>query len=211
MDTATTLITPDRIDMAGRTLDGCCVPYHELTHLVVNPNGAVIMPGAFASAATDLRTVFLFRAHDHREAIGHAVGLTEQPDGLYGSFVLRDGPVGDAALADLRAGYLPALSIGFTATRTRRGPLGVEPRSSRPSCGSVGASARAYDGPGCSPCAALGATSGQQWPFHDGPTSTSRRCPSRARALPRWQESTSLAGVNPTARRHGGRAGLAVI
>ena len=83
------------------------------------------MPGAFADATRDPSMIMLFRAHDHSQPNGRAVAFTERPDGLHGVFVIRDDTAhGEAALLDVRGGYLPAMSVGFRAVQTRRGPHG---------------------------------------------------------------------------------------
>lgn len=110
------------VDAPGRTVDLVCVPYDELSYFTQNPNGERVLPGAFAGA--DPSGVFLFRAHDHANPIGRAVALWEEPDGLHGTFQIRENHDGDLALADIVDGYLPACSIGFRPVEARPGAQG---------------------------------------------------------------------------------------
>lgn len=122
-----TLITATpKVDAPNRCFTGCCVPYDELTFLVPNPNGERVMRGAFNASlrARGDRRLFLFRGHDHREAIGHAVDFSDEPDGLHARFVVRETAEGDRALADLLDGYLPGLSVGFRPVEVVRGCQG---------------------------------------------------------------------------------------
>jgi HK97 family phage prohead protease len=113
------------VDSDGRTVDGVCVPYDEISYFTPNPAGERVMRGAFAKSVTQQAgKVFLFRGHDHNHPVGRAVSFSDQPDGLHGSFKIRASILGDEVLSDLREGYLPAMSIGFKPLQTRRGRNG---------------------------------------------------------------------------------------
>jgi HK97 family phage prohead protease len=107
----------------GRTVEGVCVPYNETSYLTQNPAGELVRPGAFAGALGK-GDVFLFRGHDHRHPIGRAVSFTDTPAGLVGTFVVREGELGDEVLRDIAEGYLPAMSVGFQPIEMHRGPGG---------------------------------------------------------------------------------------
>lgn len=106
----------------GRTLEGCCVPYGEAAR--VSDDGVttyyeVFEPGAFtrnlkAPGRIELR-------FEHGEAmldiVGRASDLSEESSGLYGSFRVFDGMVGDHALRLVEEGVLPGLSVGFMPKR----------------------------------------------------------------------------------------------
>lgn len=112
-------------DLEARTLHGCCVPYDEISYLVPNPNGERVKRGAFTKSIRQQDgKIFLFRSHDHSRPIGRAVTFTEETDGLHGTFQIRQNVLGDEIMDDLREGYLPAMSVGFRAIQTRRGPGG---------------------------------------------------------------------------------------
>jgi HK97 family phage prohead protease len=110
------------VDGEGRTIDGVCVPYDEISYLTPNPAGERVLRGAFAkSVQQQASKVFLFRGHDHAHPVGRAVRFEDRPDGLYGSFSVRRSVLGDEVLADVREGYLPAMSVGFKPVQARRG------------------------------------------------------------------------------------------
>jgi hypothetical protein len=56
--------------------------------------------------------------------VGRAVAFSDQPEGLVGTFQIREGQLGDECLNDLREGYLPAMSVGFKPMKVRRGANG---------------------------------------------------------------------------------------
>lgn len=114
------------VDTAGRTVDGVCVPYDEVSYLTPNPDGERVMRGAFAKSARQRGgKVFLFRGHDHGHPVGRAVDFRDEPDGLHGSFQIRASSLGDETLSDLNDGYLPGMSVGFRALQARRGKDGA--------------------------------------------------------------------------------------
>lgn len=114
------------VDTAERVLEGVVVPYDEVSYLTPDPGGERVMRGAFTkSAAQRGDKIFLFRGHDHSHPVGKAVKFTDSDDGLHGTFRIRESVLGDEALADLREGYLPGLSVGFTALQRRRAKDGV--------------------------------------------------------------------------------------
>jgi len=110
------------VDPEGRTLIGCCVPYDEVSFLTPNPRGERVLRGAFTkSTAQRADKIFLFRGHDHAHPVGRAVALSDEADGLYGTFQIRKSTLGDETLRDLEEGYLPAMSVGFRPVQVRRG------------------------------------------------------------------------------------------
>jgi hypothetical protein len=79
-------------DVDGRTVDGCVVPYDEISYLTPNPDGERVLRGAFTKSATQRGSkIFLFRGHDHAHPVGRAVTFTDEPDGLHGTFRIRVG------------------------------------------------------------------------------------------------------------------------
>lgn len=113
------------VDSDGRTIDGVCVPYDEVSFLTPNPSGEIVMRGAFAkSVRQQADKVFLFRGHDHAHPVGKAISFDDRADGLYGTFRVRSSTLGDEVLDDVREGYLPAMSVGFKPMQTRRGRNG---------------------------------------------------------------------------------------
>lgn len=108
-----------------RQITGVCVPYDEVSYLTPNPQGERVLRGAFTKSIQQAGgRIFLFRSHDHAHPVGRSVDFTDEPDGLHGTFQIRQTALGDETLDDLRDGYLPAMSVGFRALQTRRGKSG---------------------------------------------------------------------------------------
>jgi HK97 family phage prohead protease len=116
----------------GRTLEGCCVPYGEAS--LVTDDGVttyyeVFEPGAFSRNLKAAERVELRFEHGNGmlDIVGRAKELSEEGSGLYGSFRVFDGYVGDHALRLVEEGVLPGLSVGFVPKRRggeRRTPEG---------------------------------------------------------------------------------------
>lgn len=114
------------VDVDGRTLIGRCIPYDETSYLTPDPRGERVLRGAFTKSIAEKRgRVFLYRNHDRGHAIGHALDFADAADGLLGTFEIRASTMGDEALAEVRDGYLPAMSAGFRTIRERRAKDGV--------------------------------------------------------------------------------------
>lgn len=119
----------------GRTVDGCCVPYG-VPAQVRDGAGPVYWerfePGAFRRQTRAANRIGLRFEHGTGilERIGRCRDLEETPAGLFGSFDVTAGPVGDHALELVRQGVLGGFSIGFSDRfeRPRRevGPDGAE-------------------------------------------------------------------------------------
>ncbi len=106
----------------GRTLEGCCVPYGEASKVTddgVNTYYEVFEPGAFARNLKAASRIELRYEHGDNmlDIVGRALELTEEASGLYGSFRVFDGHVGDHALTLVEEGVLPGLSVGFIPKR----------------------------------------------------------------------------------------------
>jgi len=114
------------VDADERTVTGVVVPYDETSYLTPTPGGERVLRGAFTKSARQRgNQIFLFRQHAHDRPVGRAVGFVDETDGLHGTFKIRESVLGDEALADLREGYLPALSVGFRPIQTRRAQDGA--------------------------------------------------------------------------------------
>lgn len=112
----------------GRTLEGCCVPYGEAAKVTddgVTTYYEVFEPGAFTRNLKAADRVELRYEHGSGmlDIVGRAMELSEEASGLYGSFRVFDGYVGDHALQLVEEGVLPGLSVGFITKR--RGPTKV--------------------------------------------------------------------------------------
>ncbi|HEY7037184.1 MAG TPA: HK97 family phage prohead protease [Thermomicrobiales bacterium] len=117
----------------GRTLEGCCVPYGEAARVQDAGGPAyfeVFEAGAFARNLKAPNRIEL--RYEHRDGladiIGRAVELSDETSGLYGTFRVFGGMIGDQALELVDEGILPGLSIGFADLRRggwRRTPEGT--------------------------------------------------------------------------------------
>jgi uncharacterized protein len=108
-------------DPAGRVLEACIAPFEE----AVVDDGSGVFRERFNSGAfreqiegrSPLR-VWLDLGHQKTAVIGHAVGLRELGAGLYGSFAVHSGVVGDKVLEAVREG-LTGVSMTATPIRSR--------------------------------------------------------------------------------------------
>jgi hypothetical protein len=126
--TSTDLVMEIRgVDEDARTVVGRVAPYDETTYLVPDPSGERIARGAFGKSIRERETkIPLFVGHDHKgAAIGLSVQWSDDDAGLVGSFRIKPGPAGDETLADVRGGFLPAMSVGFKPVEVRRGRDGA--------------------------------------------------------------------------------------
>ena len=111
----------------GRTLEGLCVPYN-VTQRVQDPGGPpydeLFAPGCFTRALRAPNRVGL--CFEHRDGltdrVGRAVTLEDRPEGLWGSFQVVGGMIGDHALALVDEGMVAGFSVGFV-------PLGRQRRN----------------------------------------------------------------------------------
>ena len=113
-------------DVGKREIVGVVAPYNQVTHLVADPGGEVLLPGAFTKSITERATkIPLFLNHDHAVIYGFSSQWTDSPTELTGVFKVRDGAAGDQILADARDGYLPGMSIDFKPVLFKRRADGV--------------------------------------------------------------------------------------
>jgi HK97 family phage prohead protease len=112
-----------------REVEGVCVPYGETSRVVPNPHGERIMPGAFRrSIAHRAGRILMYREHGHlsgEDPIGRAIRFDDSATELRAVFTVRDNEAGTRALADMREGYLPALSVGFAPLSIRKADDGA--------------------------------------------------------------------------------------
>jgi HK97 family phage prohead protease len=113
--------------MSERIVEGIVVPYDETTFLTDDPAGERFRPRSLTRTVSDRGDrVKLYRAHDHRTAVGKAVEWrTDDPAGCWAQFRIARTPAGDAVLNEVAEGMLDAFSVGFLPKRQRRGPDGA--------------------------------------------------------------------------------------
>lgn len=102
----------------GRTLEGLAVPYGVSAE--VEDSGRRYRErfeaGAFqraTRAANRLELLVEHRDNGPTDPVGLGLAFEERPDGLYGSWRVYDGPIGDHVLERVKGGALRGLSVGF--------------------------------------------------------------------------------------------------
>lgn len=113
-----------------RVVTARLMPYGEVALDVPYPKGERFLPGALTKSLHDwarsARPLKLFRSHEHRQAIGLAIGYEpEAVGGPTADFRIARTTAGDAALEEIREGLLDSISIGFRAVREKRARDGV--------------------------------------------------------------------------------------
>jgi HK97 family phage prohead protease len=113
-----------------RIITARLVPYGETSYLVPDAGGERFMRGSLTKTmsewAAGARKLKLFRAHQHHEAVGLATLLDpDAPGGPLAEFRIATTHAGESVLDEVRQGLLDAVSVGFHATRERRGRDGV--------------------------------------------------------------------------------------
>lgn len=93
---------------AERFIEGLCVPYGPVGHSSL---GAITFAQGSLTFAEVGRVKLLFQ-HDPKISLGYAVSLEDRPDGLWGKFLVADGPDGDKALVEAANGARDGLSVG---------------------------------------------------------------------------------------------------
>ncbi len=109
------------VDTAARTITGLAVPFGP----VGQTSAGRLQFAAGSLTWSDPKRVKLLVEHDQRQAVGYAVALTEQPDGLHATFHVPEGAAGDQVLAEAANGLRDAFSVGVqlddaTAEKLRR-------------------------------------------------------------------------------------------
>lgn len=110
------------VDEEARTVDGLCVPYDEISYLTAdNPKGERVKRGAFNKSIQQRGSkILLFRQHEYSAAVGRAIELRDDEEGLFGSFRIARTAVGDETLHEVNEGVLPGLSVGFRPIQARQ-------------------------------------------------------------------------------------------
>ncbi|MCQ4360635.1 HK97 family phage prohead protease [Mycobacterium gordonae] len=112
----------------GRTIHGLAVPFEQVSVIKeLDDRGQVIeyqekfTYGSFARSIGERgHKVKLLVGHDHRKlAVGKAVELREEPDGLRAAFQISATGAGNDLLTLVRDGIVDSFSIGFTPVRER--------------------------------------------------------------------------------------------
>lgn len=102
----------------GRTVEGLAVPYgvaadvesYGVRHRERFEAGAFLRA---TRAANRLELLVEHRDDGPIDAVGVGVSFEEKPDGLFGSWRIYDGAIGDHVLERVKGGALRGLSVGF--------------------------------------------------------------------------------------------------
>lgn len=115
-----------KLNPEARTVEGIVAPYNETTLYAGDPYGERIMRHAFARSIAQRGTrIPLCINHDHKDIVGMSREWVDNQDGLVGVFAFRNDQYGERAIADVDAGYLQALSVGFLPVDRKRADDGV--------------------------------------------------------------------------------------
>lgn len=110
----------------GRTIEARIIPYGESATICDPPEYVTeqerFAPGAFdkqINAAHRVK-VWLSTLHEQglRGIVGHGETLEDREDGVYATFRVHENQDGDKALAMVRDGLLPSLSVEFLALQS---------------------------------------------------------------------------------------------
>lgn len=116
-----------KVDMTGRLVAGLAVPYDSTSYLTeYGDQGERVLRGAFNKSIRDRsRAILLFRNHGHDRAVGRSTRFANTDAGLDAEFYVPPSALGDEVLAEVDAGLLPGLSVGYKPIRQRMGADGA--------------------------------------------------------------------------------------
>lgn len=115
----------------GRTVDVRLVPFGEVARVADPPDYTPYdeewMPGVFDHQLRAPNRIHANYEHMAGPAniVGHGLELRSEADGYHASFEIHETPQGDATLAMLRGGALPAVSLEAHPVRNTRSSGGV--------------------------------------------------------------------------------------
>jgi HK97 family phage prohead protease len=122
------------VEVEGRTVDVRVVPFDEVARVADPPDYRPYeeqwMPGAFdhqVKAANRLHANYEHR-RDITSVVGHGLSLRAQPDGYHATFTIHETNAGETALALLRGGALPSVSLEAEPVKSTRSAAGVVQR-----------------------------------------------------------------------------------
>jgi HK97 family phage prohead protease len=122
------------VEVEGRTVDVRIVPFGEVARVADPPDYTPYqeqwMPGAFdhqVKAANRLHANYEHRK-DITSVVGHGLSLRAEADGYHGTFTIHETNAGETALALLRGGALPSVSLEAQPVKSVRSKTGVVQR-----------------------------------------------------------------------------------
>jgi HK97 family phage prohead protease len=122
------------VEVEGRTVDVRVVPFDEVARVAdppdYRPYDEQWMPGVFdhqINAANRLHANYEHQ-RDITSVVGHGLALRSEPDGYHASFKIHDTNAGETALALIRDGALPSVSLEARPVKSVRSSAGVVQR-----------------------------------------------------------------------------------
>jgi hypothetical protein len=105
------------VGVEGRTVDVRVVPFDEVAEVSDPPYERTYqeqwMPGCFDHQIRAANRIHANVNHSHHviDTVGHGLSLRSEPDGYHASFEIHETQAGETALALLRGGALPGVSL----------------------------------------------------------------------------------------------------
>jgi Escherichia/Staphylococcus phage prohead protease len=126
METRSLPMSLRSVNDKAHTVEGIVVPYNETSLYAGDPIGERILRHAFTrSIAQRGNRIPLCINHDHSNVVGMSREWDDGDAGLVGLFDIRADEYGARAVADLAAGYLQSMSVGFLPIDAKRASDGV--------------------------------------------------------------------------------------
>lgn len=119
------------VEVDGRTVDVRVVPFEEVARVAdppdFRPYDEQWMPGCFDHQLRAANRIHANVNHSPHviDVVGHGLSLRSEADGYHASFEIHETQAGETALALLRAGALPAVSLEARPKKNMRTAAGV--------------------------------------------------------------------------------------
>jgi HK97 family phage prohead protease len=119
------------VEVEGRTVDVRIVPFGEVARVAdppdFEPYDEEWMPGVFDHQLNAANRVVANYQHERgiSNVVGHGLKLRAEGDGYHGTFTIHETPNGETALALIRGGALPSVSLEAVARKSIRSAAGV--------------------------------------------------------------------------------------
>lgn len=122
------------VEVEGRTVDVRIVPFDEVARVAdppdFRPYDEQWMPGCFDHQLRAANRIHANVNHSPHviDVVGHGLSLRSEDDGYHASFSIHETQAGETALALLRAGALPSVSLEARPERNTRTAGGIVQR-----------------------------------------------------------------------------------
>lgn len=124
-------IPVEAVEVDGRTVDVRVVPFGEVARVAdpptFRPYSEEWLPGCFDHQLRAANRIHANVNHSPHviDVVGHGVSLRAERDGYHASFVIHETQAGETALALIRGGALPSVSLEAKPVRNTRTEGGV--------------------------------------------------------------------------------------